>query len=388
MRQKYYHGRAKIKNIRNDKIKICFISLAAYPLFNRNYIKKVQFGGTEVQTYLISKNLPRKYFSISVVVGDFGQKDEEYYNGIKLFKLKGHSKNRLGKYLKYIRIFSLLKKINADIYQQSAAGPMIGIIALFAKIYNKKYIYRTAHDIDCNKEYLRQNSYLSRLLFWYGLHNANIICENIKHIFLLKKNHNLFSRLIPSPLDVNQSSNKQMRKYILWVGRLVDWKQPEVFLDIAKKMPFLNFIMVCSGETDFAKKIYMRAKMLNNIHIQKNVQFEKLSKYYMQAICLVHTSKYEGYPPNTIIQAWLTKTPVIHLNLEQFEKRYILKNKLGLHAKNIDEIIEYINLLTNNKKIVRKIQSSSYKYALENHGLKNVIQKYIQYYCQDIMNSS
>jgi len=87
----------------NKKIQVCFISHFAYSLFNN--VCKVAHGGAELDLYLIAKELSNdENYEISFLVGDFGQKDEERYENIRVKKLVRKSKSKL----------SIVKKIRGQ----------------------------------------------------------------------------------------------------------------------------------------------------------------------------------------------------------------------------------------------------------------------------------
>ena len=63
---------------------ICFVSTLAYPLFNPNVSNSV--GGAETQQKALAEELVKRGYSVSFVVGDYGQNDVEEINEIKLYK--------------------------------------------------------------------------------------------------------------------------------------------------------------------------------------------------------------------------------------------------------------------------------------------------------------
>ena len=111
--------------------KICFIQTSVYPLFNKE--SKRTFGGAELQVYLLGKELSKKKFEVSFLIGDFNQKFLEIYQNIKLFRgVTPESKDSLIKKIKnFIKIFFLLKKINADVYIQRTASPTTFVVGFF-----------------------------------------------------------------------------------------------------------------------------------------------------------------------------------------------------------------------------------------------------------------
>ena len=66
-------------------IRVCFVALEAYPLFNPTV--EAVFGGAEVDLYYLATELAKdKDFEVSFVVGDYGQEPMEIREGITLIK--------------------------------------------------------------------------------------------------------------------------------------------------------------------------------------------------------------------------------------------------------------------------------------------------------------
>ena len=56
----------------NKPIRVCFVVLKAYPLFNPK-VEKI-FGGAEVDAYFLATELAKnRDFKVSLVVGEYGQ---------------------------------------------------------------------------------------------------------------------------------------------------------------------------------------------------------------------------------------------------------------------------------------------------------------------------
>ncbi|MCJ7570337.1 MAG: hypothetical protein MUO82_00445, partial [Candidatus Thermoplasmatota archaeon] len=64
--------------------KICFVSLASYPLISKSNEQLV--GGAELRQVLIAKSLLQENYDVSFIVYDHGQKPGEIFDGIKILK--------------------------------------------------------------------------------------------------------------------------------------------------------------------------------------------------------------------------------------------------------------------------------------------------------------
>lgn len=356
-------------------MKVCLVSFFAYPLFNPKY--GVIFGGAEVQLFNLSQELSSDH-EVSFIVGDFGQNIFESYNGINVISsvVLGEKYGFLKKIKSAIIQIIAMRKSGADIFIKRAAGPEVGIIAFYCKLFHKKFIYMTAHEIDCSGEYKRKN-WLLGLLYEFGLKHADIvITQNTDHKKMLMDNYDIDADILPSGYDIPQMRT-EAGDYILWVARLDDWKQPEIFIKLARLFPNENFVMVApfSGDKDYAEKIKIDAEKIKNIKFIPGVNFSGIDQYFKFAKLFVNTSRYEGFP-NTFVQAAMHGVPIISLNVNP--DNLIEKNNIGFCANNdFMEMKKYTELLLKDQGMYNTVSANAYKYAKKNHDIQEVYSKFI-----------
>ena len=369
-------------NKKMKPIKICFVSLYAYHYFNPEI--KSQFGGAELQLYYLAIELTKdKNFDVHFVVGDFGQPDFEVRQNVKLYKFFNPKKG-----LKYIRAFAsflrlwrLLKKINADLYIQRAAGLETGEVALFCKAYGKKFVYMVAHDEDVmgvKPSFFQRGiiGFVRWKLFRFGLKIASLVIvqheeqkKNLKRFYDKEGIVRKSAHKIPEQIDVSQ------KEYVLWVARCVDWKQPEIFINLAQAFPKEIFIMACpfSNDQNYFQKINKSAQQIKNIEFIDYVPFNKIDDYFLKAKIFVNTSKTEGFP-NTFVQAAKNRTPILSLNVNP--DGILEKYKIGINAGGSFEILKQgLSKLLGNQELWNEMSENAYKYAKENHDIKKIIEE-------------
>ncbi len=128
-------------------------------LFNKN--SKRTFGGASVQLYLIAKYL--KKYSDNVVyslIPDYQSIDfdeEKYFTLVKTFK---ENDSLIKKVLCYHKI---IKTIRPNIIIQRGLTFFSCLLSLYCKIFNIKFIFMFAHDIETHGRY--QNSRKKCFLF-------------------------------------------------------------------------------------------------------------------------------------------------------------------------------------------------------------------------------
>ncbi|MBW2978003.1 glycosyltransferase family 4 protein [Candidatus Woesearchaeota archaeon] len=354
-------------------IKICFVSTFAYPLFNPKC--KRTFGGSEVQMYLIAKELAKdKKFDVNFIVADFGQRKTEKYFDVKVHKSYPVAK----KIINYIRgpfvLYKVLRKINPDFVIQRSAAPETGICAFYCKKYNKKFIYSIAHEIDINGEFAAKGIFGK--MYNYGLNRTDyIIAQNYGQIKLLNRWKNKIIRnikVVKSGYEIETMKIK-VKEFVLWIGRSDKWKRPDIFLDLAEDFPYEKFIMVLpkSSQKKFWKNVSKRAKNIENVEFFENVSFNKINEYFKKAKVFVNTSKYEGFP-NTFVQAAKNKTPILSLNVNP--DNFLNKYKCGFVCNdNFNLMKNKLDLLLKNKRIYNAFSKNAFDYAKKKHNIKKII---------------
>ncbi|OGI62230.1 hypothetical protein A2645_01375 [Candidatus Nomurabacteria bacterium RIFCSPHIGHO2_01_FULL_39_9] len=365
------------------KIKICFVCLGAYPLFNQNI--KATFGGAEVQLYLLGKALTKlPEFEVSFVVANFGQPAVEVRDGVRLYKsIKNEKSGSLWRSLrrpKPLVLANVLRKIGADIYIQRTASAGTGLVCLVAHLLGKKFIYMTAHEIDCGGEFEKMNPWLSGRLYRYGIRRADlVITQNEEHRRMVKEHHGKESIVVKSVYKIPKSSelDQMERKYILWVGRAEDWKQPEIFLELARNFKDHNFLMICprsNNQHAYFDGIKERVAELPNVSFKDFVPFAEMDNYFRQAKVYVLTSKFEGFP-NTFVQAAKNTVPILSLNVDPDD--FLEKYDCGIFTGgSIDKLKDSLHKILNDEVKRARLGANAYRYAKENHDIEKIINNY------------
>ncbi len=357
-------------NTENRPIRICFIALRAYPLFNPR-IKEV-FGGAEVDLYLLATQLSKdKEFEISFVVGDYDQESIEVYEDVVVIKSTDVKRNL---FLNSRHIWKALVRANAHIYVSEASSLGTTLNALFCRLHKRKFIYRTASNIECDGTYLQQHRFRGKAFIWSLRHADTVITQNDEVAKKLLATTGIASQVIRNAHILMPLSQKH-RDNILWVGRSTTLKVPELFIKLARHLPDEQFTMICqkaSGDKNY-DNLVAQAETLKNLKFIRNVPFHEIDKYFQQAKVLVNTSSSEGFP-NTFIQACKCATPILSLkvNPDAFLDRY----NCGLCANGDWGL--FVNMLKQllNSNTACKLGNNGRRYADDNHDIKKIIEEY------------
>jgi len=370
----------------DNKIKICFVSSTAYPLFNPNY--KSSFGGAEMQIYLISKELAKdNNFDVNIIVATNNGRGKEIYNKVKVYKAYNLKRNLLNFIKASFKLYFALKKIKPDIVIRRAGGGEVGVCALYCKLNKKKFIYSIAHDFDLNGVFSQG---LKGKIFEYGFRRADIfIAQTGNQVSVFKKRHyesidNL--HLIKNSLKINKKSTYK-KDAILWVGRSIDFKRPEIFIALAKEFPHEKFVMIMQkSNLKLWDKIYRQAKEVKNIELIERVEFNKIDEYFNKAKIFVNTSIDEGFP-NTFLQAANAQTPILSLKVNP--DNFITKYECGISCDDdFDKLKQGLKKIIQGKEYYNNLANNCLVYLNKNHNIKENIKKWKKVIYENIDHSS
>lgn len=364
------------------KIHIAFLSEHVYSLFNT--ASNIPFGGAEVDLYNLAVYLAQNpKFLVTFYVGDFGQKDEpEVYHDVQLQKIKmfgWHQKSLIQKATFYKHLWRTLWKSDADIILTEMASHLAGWAAIFFKVLKRKnFIHRLASDRDST----HTNPSVSggrRIYYLYllGLKKADVIySQTLQQQFLLKEKMGFESLIAPNGFFINPNVDFENKKNVLWVGRCSPVKRPELFIELAKRLPKMNFVMIMQPPSvtetvEFKQKadqIKFEAEHLPNMNFKVYIPFSEIQRYYNEASLFVNTSILEGFP-NAFIQACLGGTPIASLKVDPDE--FISKFQLGVSCQDQFEVlVEYVSNLS--KQEMNVLGANALDYVKKHHDIANI----------------
>jgi len=358
-------------------MRVCFVSLGLYPCLAGDYSSS-QIGGAEVQQAQIARALVKQGVEVCAVTEDFGQTEGVNIDGVTI-----HKSYRSGDGLPVLRffhpkltsIYQALVAAKADIYYVRTASFLAAVVSHYCRMKGKRWVYAGAHDTDFIPGKELVPNFRDRWLYRRGLEKADrIIVQSDKQKILLKQYHNRDSVLIRNFIDgelwVNTVSGKPL---VLWVSTIRRWKRPELFLEMARSLPELQFTMIGGPDSldrEFYLDIERQAGSINNVEFLGFQPFDKTEKLFDKASVFVNTSEHEGFP-NTFLQAWRRGLPVV----TYFDPDNIVSdNHLGQQVDSVSEAGAVIaEMYLENQERSQHIRN----YFSENHSGKSV-NKYIE----------
>jgi len=370
-------------NLFDKPINVCFIGLKAYPLFNTG-VKEV-FGGAEVDLYFLATELAKdEKFNVSFVTADYGQDEIETIEGVRVIKSLDFKNNLISG---TVKLWRAMNYADTQIYMMKTIPPGMFLVALFCRLKNKAFLYRTPSAKVCDSTYFKKRPLL-RTLFKWALRNTAIVftqsetdSENLQHTI------GISSIVIPNGIRLNDLSKKQ-RNIFLWVGRSARVKRPELFIRLAEAFPEQEFVMICQHATGDKKyhELRKQAEKADNLKFIHSVPFNEVDDYFRQAKVFVNTSEAEGFP-NTFIQACKAGTAILSLKvnpdgfLDDYNCGICCNDDFGTSIDALKSLIEgnrYVNLGKNARKYVEQKHNIANIVQIYKNIIKDLVNKQIQ----------
>lgn len=368
------------------KPSVCFVSPYIYPLLARDHAISI-VGGAEVQQAFIIAGLKKLGYRITVLTNDFGQKDGAAIDGVVIRSIP---RNQGG--LPFVRFFypgisnlvGCLKQIDADIYYQRGASWITGALGWYAKHHGKPFVYSVAHDLDTRESETRRLfdfplGWRGLWLYKFGVNRSRaIVVQNPQQerdgLAWLKQPFTLIKSCYMPPGVVEPG---QCDGPVLWLATLRAWKRPELFVELARRLPGIQFIL--AGGADQGEKggalyrsIEEMARTLPNIRVTGFLPYEQADTLFNGASLFINTSDFEGFP-NTFLQAWARGVPTISFFDTGTEDS---QGKLGCVVDNLDAMVEAVGRLHGQPESWARESQRCRDYFQSNHHVDSVVRQY------------
>ena len=291
---------------------------------------------------------------------------------IKLYRVLPLKRNFINYFKFLFNFYYYLIKINPDVIIQRAYSITTGLSAFYSKIFRKKFLYSIANKSDVDDS--NEQGIISSI-FKFGLRNADyIVSQNLEQVNLMKKFNNkltLRTLTLKSGIYLDfKDKNYALESSILWIGRAVNWKRPELFLNLAKNFKNFDFKMVCTKYIDqnYWQNLRKYANKISNLEFINFVNYQDIEQYFKEAKLFINTSVYEGFP-NTFLQAFKFRTPVISLNVNP--NNIFDDYDIGFYCDdNYDLLKERVLELMQDSAFREKIGNNAFSYVTKFHDIE------------------
>lgn len=323
--------------------KICFVSPTNYSVLSGDRTLR-QVGGAEVQQATLAREFVRRGYEVSMICLNHGQADGVVIDGITVHR--AHTPDGGLPVLRFIHprltsIWAAMRRANADIYYQRTAASLSAEVVAFSKMHRRLSVYAAASDRDFLPDTPHVQYARDRALYRWALRRADlVVTQTASQRDACERNFGRAPTVIRSCYGhVGKPANGSGT--ILWVANLARHKRPEMFVELARRLPQHRFKIVGGADPAALEALHRRADGLSNIDFTGFVPFVDVEQHFDEGAMLINTSTDEGFP-NTFLQAWSRGMPTVSFFDPGAEHD---GQRVGSVVQTFDEMVDQVQVL-------------------------------------------
>jgi len=274
-------------------------------------------GGAELQVALLARELRARGHEVVLLGADTGQKDGVVWEGITVRVGKRYDTGKLADSLAALpKIIRVLREERPDIVVVYGWTVWLTILGFLRKICPFRLIFFCALDAEIDGGFRRDHP-VRGWLFDRGMRAADVRM-GITAMQAAKFQEQGMSCGVTRLLlqDVKPSAEGGKSIDLLWVARCHPVKRPQLFLDLAERLPQARCRMICSSQDEeLFRDVHRRAEELPNVEFFDAVPYREIQSHFDAAEIFVNTSDREGVP-NTFIHSGLGRAAILSLAVD------------------------------------------------------------------------
>jgi glycosyltransferase involved in cell wall biosynthesis len=352
-------------------------------------------GGVERQTTMMARWLAKRGHQVSLLTWHEGQDGEKVIDGVRIIKMCARDAGIAGLRFFIPRWSSLvyaLREADAQLYYHNCAEYVTGQIAFWCRRNKRAFVYSVASDPECDPDLPALDSWREKVLFRYGLKQADkIIVQTKTQQQMLTDGFDLKSTVLPMPcVDYGEhlfdavAGSEATTPAVGWVGRINQVKRLEFLLDVAESCPDIQFKIAGKPDHDnaYSRDVQSRAEKIPNVALLGMVARKDMPDFYRGISCLCCTSHFEGFP-NTFLEAWSFGIPVIStVN----SGNLLTEHELGVFAEDVEGFAEAVHTCLDDRVWMKKTSQKCRNYFMENHSEDAAMQRFEELFHQVVKN--
>jgi glycosyltransferase involved in cell wall biosynthesis len=274
--------------------------------------------------------------------------------------------------------WSSLRRADSAVYYLRGASGFVGLAAAFCRRHGRRLIVGVSSDGDVDRRRARQR--LGRrdfALYSWGLRRADaVVVQTRTQQQLLERDWGREGVLIRSLSELPpRRSDVPADGVVIWAGRARRVKRPDLFLDLARRLPGLRFAMAATemvGERALYRRLVEEARGLPNLTFAGAVPFREIGSWFDRSWLLVNTSDEEGFP-NTFLEAWGRGLPVV---ASVDPDRLLSEHGLGYLCRDVNEMVGRIAFLRERPEVCAEIGARARAYVEAEHSPQRIVADY------------
>jgi glycosyltransferase involved in cell wall biosynthesis len=359
---------------------VCFVSPKIHNFIGTG--EETGAGGAERQQYLLATALRDRGHDASLLTRNYdGGARYEQHDGLDVWKYVPDVRGMSGAPIKVSVVWYALARIGADVYYVRGNDFLCMAVASYCRLTDEAFVYAISSDADVEPSYLAEYHALRRRLYVGSIQSADAVAAQTYHQQrVLAEAHGIDSTVLANGYDLPDEADVPShadREFVLWVGRIArEQKRPELFLDLARALPDVQFVMVGPPNDDEAAyfdDVRAKAADINNLRFEGFVNPSAIDDYYRSALALVNTSTYEGLP-NVFLEAWRYATPVVSLDYDLDGD--LRTEPIGRHSGSMEELVTDVKSLVSDAESRTALGWGGRHYLDRNYSMCRLVERY------------
>lgn len=347
-------------------------------------------GGAERQQHLLAKRLRDTGWDVSFIAFEGDGRRRECVDGFECWWTLPRTNDVRSTPRVLLSLFRTLRSVDADVFYVRGNPPLCILTNYCCSLLGKRLVYVVANDSNVELSRLAGHhsmfAYtLPKLGYLDAIRRADRVVAQTDHQRdILENVFDIDATVVPNGYtvpDERELVSADARDHVLWVGSLdPDQKRPEKLIDLADRLPDVEFRMVGWTEDEaYREQFLSRASTRPNLTCEGFVPPDEIDRYYRDAVALVNTSAHEGFP-NTYLEAWRYGVPVVSLGA--MLDGVLERESVGVHAGSMDELERTVEALWNDRDRTRELGSRGRRYFEEHYGLDVVASAYVEVFAE------
>lgn len=373
---------------------VCFIAP-----YIESYLKPgsgTHVGGAERQQHLLATQLRDAGWDVSFISFEGDGPRHERIDGFDCWRTLPPTNDVRRTPAVLFKLLRSIRRVDADVFYVRGNPPLCILASYCCSLLDKRLVYVVAND--SNVELSRLSGHhsmfeytLPKLGYLDAMRRADHVVAQTDHQHdILEDVFGIDSTVIANGYTVPDDSDlvpAGERDYVLWVGSLdPDQKRPELALELAERLPEVPFRIVGWTEDEsYRETLFDRASTLPNLTFDGFVPPDEIDQYYRNAVALLNTSAYEGFP-NTFLEAWRFGVPVA--SLQEMLDGVIEREEIGITAGSMDELERVVETLWNDRDLTARLGSKGRRHLQENYSLNVIAAEYAELFVNVLGSAS
>src|SRR3954451_12681967 len=291
-------------------------------------------GGAEVQTTMLAHALKRRGLRVAHIVYPVKEPRRVDASSPTLVeRSEWRRQGPLGELAETAAIWQGLYRADAEAYIVRGGGGHLIAASSFCRALRRRLLFSSSSELDFDFARADRNARMLKL------YKASLrLADDL--VVQTRQQRELARRAVPGrePVVIPSFAEPAPRtngtgKYFLWADRLVEYKLPDRYVELAEALPDARFRMVAAVNNEtppgMAERIESAARRLPNLELLPPRPRSHLLEEMRHAVAVVKTSRIEGMP-NAFLEAWARGVPVLSLNVDPDAK--IEDNGIGVAA--------------------------------------------------------